>query len=64
MRHYEITGPAALHQFCYLQNTDPALVPANGVTAGKAWLDTAEERLKIRSADNLQWVYLGEDGGL
>lgn len=64
MRHYDIEGAAAVHPFCYVQATDPALDPDNGVTSQKAWFDTLEERVKIRNADNTFWLYLGEEGAL
>lgn len=64
MKHYEITGPAAIHTFCFMQFADPALDPANKVTARKAWLDLNEERLKIRDATNAAWIYIGQDGAL
>ena len=59
MRHWQITGYNAYHQWCYVGADDPADDPENDVQADKAWWDTAEERLKFRNAANTDWLYIG-----
>lgn len=63
MRHYEITGAAAIHVPWFVGSVDPWLTASNHVAARKWWWDTSEERMKIRNAANTAWVYLGEDVG-
>lgn len=60
MRHNEITGEQAIHVFCFVSATDPALDAENEVTAFKGWWDTLEQRLKFRNATNTGWEYLAE----
>lgn len=64
MKHYEITGADAVHQFAFVQEIDPANDPDNEVTAYKGWYDLSEQRMKIRNAENTGWAYLGVGGGL
>lgn len=60
MIHSNITGVNAIHPFAYVQSTDPALVPANNVTAYKAWLDTSTTpaTFRYRNAANTAWLQI------
>lgn len=62
-KHHQISGKSAVHQPWFVGPTDPALDPANEVTAFKGWYDTAEERLKFRNSSNTEWRYVGAGGG-
>ncbi len=59
-RHYEEVGASAIHPIAFNQAIDPALDVDNEVEAGLFWFDTTEQRLKIRSQDNLAWENLGQ----
>lgn len=58
MRHPDIIGPQAVHEFAFVQNTDPALVPANEVAANVGWLNTAFNPpvLQLRNSGNTAWL--------
>lgn len=57
--HRRLTGFDALHQFCWVQATDPASTPANEVTAYQGWLDTDTNSLYVRNAANTAWLEVG-----
>lgn len=57
MNHEDLAPPYAVHEFAFVQGTDPALVAANHVAAGKAWIDTsAGNTLKVRNPANSGWL--------
>lgn len=62
MKHYEITGPSAVHPFCFGGSTDPSLDADNEVAPGKAWLDDTDPDapvLKVRNEADDGWISLG-----
>ena len=62
--HHQLTGKFAVHQFAFVQNTDPALDPDNEVLAYKAWIDTSSgNALKVRNAANTAWNTVIAGGG-
>ena len=61
MKHQDIIGSQAVHQFAFVQSVDPALTPANEVAAGAGWLDTTFDipPLRVRNAGNTGWFTIG-----
>jgi len=58
--HYQIVAPQAMHQWCFVSSTDPALDPNNQVTANKAWFNSTFLRLYVRNAANTAWRVIGQ----
>jgi hypothetical protein len=65
-RHRSLTGPAAIHPFAFISDTDPSIDAANGVGPGKAWiLESAPYTMKVRNEANDGWItVLGAPSGI
>jgi hypothetical protein len=64
-KHFELTEPYAIHPAAFISATDPALVAANDVQAGKQWVDTSSGPpfvQKVRDATNTTWQAIGTSG--
>lgn len=59
MRHYDVTGPDAVHEVGFVQPADPLFDSENPLETGMAWYDTTEGRLKFRNPENNGWLTPG-----
>jgi len=57
--HRRLTGFDAVHQFCWVQSSDPSLVADNEVLAYQGWLDTDTDTLYVRNSTNTAWLTVG-----